>query len=266
MKVLFSEHQSNYSTYVYNYAIWAFPEEGESPADIMNQGFLPASLRLDRFYLCRNVRVDLTQFSSSSENRRIKRKGEGITCRLLKKEDFDFSESRRDFCHQYAKVKWGEGVMDYDRLDRVLASDVITDILVFEEDGKEIGYVTMYTERKKAAYYYYSFYDLSHSFRSLGMFMMLSALDLFQAAEFTHIYLGTCYSKTALYKTQFAGLEFMNGRAWSSNIQELKFMVAREAEAKAEKHLLDTQEYVDEFYDGDLAKIARNSGISVKIV
>jgi hypothetical protein len=78
MKLLFSEQNSDYEHYQFPYAIWAVPETGETPADIFNAGFLPSSRNLDRFYLCRQVRVNLAKFKPSSENRRILRKGAGI--------------------------------------------------------------------------------------------------------------------------------------------------------------------------------------------
>ena len=73
MKLLFSEQRSDYDHYQFPYAVWALPEEGETPADIFNAGFLPSSRNLDRFYLCRHVRVNLTKFKASSENRRAAR-------------------------------------------------------------------------------------------------------------------------------------------------------------------------------------------------
>ena len=71
MKLAFSESQPDYGHYIFPYAIWAFPEPGETPADFFDRGFLPSSRDLDRFYLCRQVRVNLRQYRTSSENRRI---------------------------------------------------------------------------------------------------------------------------------------------------------------------------------------------------
>ena len=83
MKLLFSEYKSDYDHYIFPYAIWGFPEGEETAADCFNRGFLPSSVNMDRFYLCRNIRVSLADFEPSSENRRIMRKGEGIGARLV---------------------------------------------------------------------------------------------------------------------------------------------------------------------------------------
>ena len=75
MKLLFSEHKSNYDRYQFPYAIWAVPEPGETPAELFNAGFLPSSRNLDRFYLCRQIRVNQSAYKPGTENRRILRKG-----------------------------------------------------------------------------------------------------------------------------------------------------------------------------------------------
>jgi hypothetical protein len=46
---------------------------------------------------------------------------------------------------------------------------------------------------------------------------------------------------------QFSGCEFFNGFRWSSNVQELKYLVSRQGE-KPGKHLLESQEYLSRFY------------------
>ena len=62
MKLLFSEARPAYENYIFPYAIWAFPEEGEAPSELFQAGFLPSSAQLDRFDLCRHIRVDLADF------------------------------------------------------------------------------------------------------------------------------------------------------------------------------------------------------------
>ncbi|MDB6039203.1 MAG: arginine-tRNA-protein transferase [Verrucomicrobiales bacterium] len=78
MKLLFSEASPDYSHYVFPYAIWALAETGEAASAMFAAGFLPSSRNLDRFYLCRNIRVKLEDYVTSSENRRILRKFDGI--------------------------------------------------------------------------------------------------------------------------------------------------------------------------------------------
>jgi arginyl-tRNA--protein-N-Asp/Glu arginylyltransferase len=265
MKLLFSETNSDYENYQFPYAIWAFPEKGETPADVFNAGFLPSSRQLDRFYLCRQVRVNLEKFKPSSENRRILRKGKGIKVELVPREKFDYTPERREFFKTYADIKFGKDVMTFERMDALFGAPIISHVLVFTdtETNKEVGVATLYVEGKALAFYYYAFYDLNYYGRNLGMFMMTSAAALFAEAGIRHLYLGTCYSETALYKTQFAGAEFFNGFRWSDNMEELKFIITSDKKERS-RHLLEMDEYRDTFYDGDLSKITEAGIFQVK--
>jgi hypothetical protein len=143
---------------------------------------------------------------------------------------------------------------------------MISHLLVFVDakTGGEVGVATLYLEGKELAYYYYAFYDLNYYARNLGMFMMTSAVALFAERGFQHLYLGTCYSQNALYKTQFSGAEFFNGFCWSGDLEELKFIIKRD-QKKLHEHLLETEEYREAFYRGDLDAIAEASGFRVRL-
>ncbi len=266
MKLLFSEQNSDYENYQFPYAIWAVPEKGETPADIFNAGFLPSSRHLDRFYLCRHVRVNLRKFEPSSENRRILRKGNGITVELVPREKFNYTPERRQFFKTYADIKFGNDVMTYERLDSLFSTPIISHLLVFTDTatGKEVGVATLYVEDTELAYYYYAFYDLNYFSRNLGMFMMTAAAAEFAARSVKHLYLGTCYSENALYKTQFAGAEFFNGFRWSDDLNELKFIIRRDKK-KLNEHLLETMEYRARFYEGKLENISAAGGFGIKL-
>jgi arginyl-tRNA--protein-N-Asp/Glu arginylyltransferase len=266
MKLLFSEQKSDYEHYQFPYAIWALPETNETPADIFNAGFLPSSRDLDRFYLCRQIRVNLAKFKPSSENRRILRKGEGVDVKFVPRDKYDYTPERRQFFKTYADIKFGKDVMSFDRLDSLFGSPIISHLLVFSDakTGEEIGVATLYAEGKELAYYYYAFYDLNYYARNLGMFMMTSAVALFAGRNFGHLYLGTCYSQTALYKTQFAGAEFFNGFRWSGDLDELKFIIKRDKK-ELYQHLLESDEYREQFYKDDLNKVSSASEFRVKV-
>ena len=266
MKLVFSEARADYAHYIFPYAIWAFPEAGETPADLFNQGFLPSSRQLDRFYLCRQLRVRLADFRPSSENRRILRQGENLTVALVPRADFDFTPARREFCQGYADRKFGPKVISDERLNSLFSTRITSHLLLFTDtaSGREVGLVTLYLEPEALGYYYHAFYDLDHPVRSLGMFMMTSAVALFAARGLRHLYLGTCYSQNALYKTQFVGIEFFNGFRWSDNLDELKFILTRDQGAPNE-HLLESESYRAAFHAGDLANIICASEFNLKL-
>ena len=99
----------------------------------------------------------------------------------------------------------------------------------------------LYLEPPRMAHYYYAFYDLAHPNRSLGLGLMTSAVLHFRDAGFRWLYIGTCYSRRALYKDQFDGLEFFNGVAWSTDRAQLRHLVQRDARST---HLLQDPEFL----------------------
>lgn len=266
MKLIFSESKSDYAHYQFPYAVWAVSDPGETPADLFNTGFLPSSRNLDRYYLCRHVRVNLTRFKLSSENRRILRKGNGIAFELIARPQFDYTPARRQFFKTYADIKFGKDVMTYDRLDALFGSPIVSHLLVFTdtENNKEVGFVTLYIQSREFAYYYYAFYDLNYYARNLGMYMMTSAVAYFAQLKFKYIYLGTCYSRNALYKTQFAGAEFFNGFRWSEDLDELKFVIWHDQKLP-HQHLLETPEYIEKFYGADLKRVSSATRFKVNL-
>ena len=244
MKLLFSEFDPDYSRYRYPYVVWGIPEPGDRPGEIYDAGFHPASPDLDRFALCRHLRVPLSDFTLSSENRRVLRKGESLEVVLTPRADYSEDAGVRQRWLAFAEDRFGPGVMSAERLDRLMRGRVVTHLLVFrdlEESGREVGTVLMYLEPPIMAHYYYAFYDREHRNRSLGLTMMTRALEHFRSLGFGHLYLGTCYSERALYKAQFRGLEFFNGVAWSDRVEELKFLVRRDARSG---HLLENPEFL----------------------
>jgi hypothetical protein len=148
------------------------------------------------------------------------------------------------------------------RLNTLFKAPVATHIMVFKETAteREVGYVVLYLERPRVAFYYYSFYDLEWFEKSLGLFLMTSAVQHFAQEQFDYVYLGTCYSERALYKTQFTGFEFFNGFLWSDNLLELKYLVSRQA-IQPGKHLLESVEYLGMFYEGTVPQA--NTGFRV---
>jgi arginyl-tRNA--protein-N-Asp/Glu arginylyltransferase len=185
---------------------------------------------------------------------------------LIPREKYDYSSERREFFKTYADIKFGKDVMTFERLDALFASPIISHLLVFTdlETEKEIGVATIYLEGKSLAFYYYAFYDLNYYARNLGMFMMTSAVALFAERSCKNLYLGTCYSDNALYKTQFAGAEFFNGFRWSANLGELKFIIQRDKKDLSQ-HLLETEEFREKFYGGDSEKMTDASEFRVKV-
>lgn len=255
MQLFFSEYKSDYGCYIFPYAIWARPDPGESVSRLFASGFLPSSPDLDRFYMCRHVRVTLSCFEASSENRRILRKGDIFSCRLLERKKFEFSERWQTFCKTFADAKFGKDTMSEERLNRIFNAPIVSHLMIFSYQDKDVGLVALYLDKPELAFYYYAFYDLDYFKNSLGMYMMTRSVQEMADLGFEYIYLGSCYSRNALYKTQFTGAEFFNGFRWAEDLKELKYLIQRD-QGPVSSHLLENPEFRSVFYPDGPEKMA----------
>ena len=230
MQIFFSEFNSNYSTYTFGYAVYAVAEQDEEVEEIYERGFLPYSadinLKEEIFYLCRSLRVRLTDFSDSSENKRVNRKMEGMEPELecIALGDFNIEdEIFQDFCLGYAKERFVGGSMSKERWDYILRRKNGTHILRFSRKGEVLGYVLVGLHGS-AVHYWFSFFDLEISRDlPLGKWLMWRTIKWAKEEGREFVYLGTCYKETGLYKVRdHKGVEYFNGSRWSTDTVRLK--------------------------------------------
>lgn len=200
-------------------------EASELATVIYTNGYLPysgAAGLQNIFYTARSARVVLQAFSLSSENRRIAKKFDG----QFKKEriaasHFVPSDAFFEFCCTYFAQKHGEKSMPKERLHTILTSSLISTIITYTKDATPVAYV-LEVEDGPMGHFWFSFYDLSYSRQSLGLWLMLDCIRDAKERGLTHYYLGTVYGEKALYKTNFEPLEWWDGKQWSADIRSLK--------------------------------------------
>ncbi|MBN2015861.1 hypothetical protein JW766_03430 [Candidatus Dojkabacteria bacterium] len=253
MKFLFSEFQPNYSNYYFPYQVYLVKEELDKIDKIYSLGFLPSRMRLNLFYLARSLRVNLTNFKPSSENRRISRKTEYLTMKVLDLSEFEYHYSIGKMGKDFYKERFGEGTMSAFRIKWLFTKGACSHVLVFTDKQKEnlvIGYCPV-IKTEKILHYAYPFYDLSYFDKNCGMGMMLKAIQWAQEKGLNYAYLGTCYTEASLYKTQFEGCEYFTGFSWSDNLARLKELV----KIKREGHMFAEVEDKDDLLKKEGVKI-----------
>jgi arginine-tRNA-protein transferase len=229
MKILFSEFNNNYSTYSFGYAVYAVANLLEME-EAYARGFLPYSADLRRkdeiFYLCRSLRVNLSQFVDSSENRRVARKMETFPINWECKEKINFPLEEpefRSFCLRYSALRFLGGGLEEDRLSYILHRDNATHVLTYSIGEKKIAHVLMGLHGR-ALHYWFAFLDSEWDAEApLGKWVMWRTIVWAKEQGFDQIYLGTCYGKRSLYKVRdHKGVEFFDGEKWSTDLNELK--------------------------------------------
>ncbi len=230
MKIFFSESNSDYSSYTFNYTIYCIAENIEELPAIYNQGFLPyssdASIHHEIFYLARSLRVNLADFTDSSENRRVDRKLAplNISIDLVPKTDISPENAEfLHFCMSYAKERFSNNSMNKARFKYILSRAIGTHWLRFSIEDQPVAYV-LAALHGKIFHYWYAFLDRTlMADYPLGKWVMWRSIQWAKDQQLDQVYLGTCYGQSALYKARdFKGLTFFDGTKWNSDTKLLK--------------------------------------------
>lgn len=259
MKIFRSESFVDYKTYTFNYATYCIKENQSEIPEIYSRGFLPYSnninLRHETYYLARSLRVDLSKFKESSENRRVARKIAVLqpVFKVIPIDQFDVDDPEfKKYCLNYAAARFSE-LISAERMHYILHSKSISHIFEFSVDAKNVGYVIAIVEQG-ALHYWFAFFDLELQEYSLGKWMMFSVIDWASKQGLDHVYLGTCYGEKSLYKVRdFKGLSYFDGNRWNGDMKSLKFKCKLDQEFTTDEFKQDTdlflarleQDYID---------------------
>lgn len=262
MKLFFSEFKANYGKYFFPYQVWLLKQEGDDIEKIYDAGFLPIRNLPGVYYLSRSLRVNLPKFSPSSENRRILNKTASFEYEFLPLDEFDYTPEVQKFCKEYMDKRFGKGQIRAAGIKSIFEKGVYNYIFVWRkaQGKKEVGYAVCFLS-DNLLQYAHAFYNLDLLEKSLGARMILEAVTWAQKNGRKYAYLGTCYEKNALYKTEFKGVEFFNGFCWSSNLEELKYLIERQSD----EYILRDREFTEKFYQGDIKALLDKYGVRVKI-
>jgi leucyl-tRNA---protein transferase len=240
MQIFFSECSPRYESYTFPYSVYCLKERQSELPEIYSRGFLPytglTSCQADLFYLCRSLRVDLTRFKDTSENRRVDRKASELSIRLepreKRPEDLTDPELLR-FCLEYAEERFATKAMGEERLRYVLSRSILTHLLEFRSGDRRLGVVVAAMEGDML-HYWYGFFETEYlRSHSLGKWMMWRTLRWAADQGLRHVYLGTCYGPTALYKVRdHEGVEFFDGTGWNRDAALLKRLCEMDPEPR----------------------------------
>jgi len=198
--------------------------------------------RLPEMNQTRSLRIDLSKFGLSSENRRILRKTESLSHFLFELPLKENSTNWQIFA--MCKKFYGEKFKDVEfSTNKVREMLVLNDaeksrfngLFVYYENNtmpndadpsdadhsKTLGYCIVY-KTENILHYCYPFYNLDSNVANIGMGMMLNAIQMAKNAGLKYVYLGSFTRPTDIYKLQFKGLEWWDGTAWSQDLETLK--------------------------------------------
>ncbi len=192
-------------------------DSSETLTHMYENGFVFTRIEKGMMHQTRSVRIDLSKFELTSENRRILRKGENI---ILEKHSLPHS--------QYS---WEIGKMAKDFYDKkaggAFSANKIKELLTTTDNFNTLysfsglGYAICY-ENSSILHYCYPFYDLDKAPKDMGLIMMTKVIAEAQTLGLKYVYLGSLQRPSDTYKLQFSGIEWFDGKVWKSDVEEVK--------------------------------------------
>jgi len=185
----------------------------------------------------RSLRVDLNEFTLSSENRRILSKTEDIKMFVHPLPCGDYHWSIHKMGKDFYDEKFGPGTMSANKIKEMMVDSEKTNfnhVFIYstsEHFSEELSHGFHHSDNLgyciarntgDIMHYSYPFYDLTRAPKNMGMGMMIKAIAYAKNSGKHQIYLGSFQRPGDIYKLQFKGLEWFDGKKWSKDVSELK--------------------------------------------
>jgi len=172
----------------------------------------------------RSIRIDLSKFELSSENRRILRKTEHIKLKTANLPYSDYDWTIGKMAKDFYTTKFGDGTFSANKTKELITDPKksnFNQLFVYTSEDKPIGYCIV-AETNEMIHYCYPFYDLDNNLKDTGLGMMIRAVVFAKENNKKYIYLGSFQRPTDTYKLQFSGIEWFDGEEWNNSLEELK--------------------------------------------
>ncbi len=172
----------------------------------------------------RSVRIDLSKFQLTSENKRILKKTAEMNApiaNLLPLKDYDFKLGK--LAKDFYDTKFGPGIMSAQKVKEMLTDVEKSNFNLLLQFGV-MGY-SICMKNSSILHYSYPFYDLNVASKDTGLGMMIRAIEYAKAANLKYIYLGSLQRPSDTYKLQFDGLEWFDGKEWQTDLEAVKALL-----------------------------------------
>lgn len=188
---------------------------------LYNEGYVFGRIEKGQMDQTRSLRIRLSDFETTSENRRILRKNENLIIQsnqlplINEKYNWKIHKIGKDFY----TTKFGDKTFSASKVKELCTKDHnFNNIYKYsrtESESDTLGYCIS-LKTNSILHYCYPFYDLGVDTRNLGMGMMLKAILDAKESGKNFVYLGSVQRETDKYKLQFKGLELWNNKskAW----------------------------------------------------
>ncbi|MFA6270863.1 MAG: hypothetical protein WC657_06690 [Candidatus Paceibacterota bacterium] len=175
------------------------------------QGMLPQRNDKSKFYKDTSGRCDLSNFSLSSENRRILRKTEQYTYRSLPLCSFEYTPAVQKQIYNWIKgLGWDFPISS---VKTIFNSHIFNQLDVWYDGDKVIAYSISYSS-DHISHIAYVFYDPQYSHGDLPIRLVLQFVINSHDQHLKYCYLGRFSDEVGYYKRNMPGFEHFHDGVW----------------------------------------------------
>jgi len=215
-----------------NYLSWDTIKEADSGAEkiesLYDAGYLGTRLGKGIFTKTRSVRIRLSKFALTSENKRILKKVEHINLSKIDLPHKEYHWQIGKLAKDFYETKFGRGIMSAQKIKEILTDSEksnFNSLLIFNDSNivDDTGFAICY-KSGKILHYSYPFYNLENPSvpKSMGLGMMTKAIEWAKESGLEFVYLGSLQRPSDTYKLQFEGMEWFDGERWQTDLKEAK--------------------------------------------
>lgn len=198
----------------------------ENIEELYDKGYVFTRLAKGTMNQTRSIRVDLSKFELSSENRRVLKHVEGLGISKsevpMNFEDYDWEIAK--LAKDFYTEKFGSKTFTANKARELLTNPFKSNynvILKYTLGSEKVGYSIGF-ETSNIFHYAHPFYYHEKFNNNFGMGMMLLAINKAKEESKKYFYIGSASKPEDKYKFQFKGLEWYDWNTWSTDIEKLK--------------------------------------------
>jgi arginine-tRNA-protein transferase len=235
MRVFYSELATHPAYYAFGYSVYGELEEGDKMEEVYARGFVPfvgARTQPERMtYMVRSVRVRVQEFKRIHYHHYAESKAAAfsadLVCTEYERHEVPNIDEVTAFMLSYFHYRFGKASMSRERLTALLASPLLTHIVLYHLKGELVGCV-LETRAKGMTHLWYYGYSQAYEKKCLGLHIFTAFIERSKERGDTYAYLGSTYGSWMRYKAYYRPLEYWNGEVWVDDAKgtELKRLLA----------------------------------------
>lgn len=196
-------------------------DESDDINKLYDKGYVFTRIEKGIMHQTRSVRIDISRFNLTSENRRILRKGENIMMEIINipYQDYNWKIGKmaKDFYDKKAN-----GAFSANKIKELITTeDNFNTLFKFSDNVSDMGYAISF-KNNEMIHYCYPFYEIEKSMKDMGLIMMNKVINFAKENNHKYVYLGSLQRPSDVYKLQFEGIEWFDGEKWKTNTEEVR--------------------------------------------